>query len=491
MSIVVDLNNADFSLSSGVNLAYVNVSKVAGTYNHKVLLELTYVDYGATSPSTKTISFANSLDNSDNVLFDLTTIYETIVTPMIASAKGLDDDGFALMETIGSIHNMPNEITATTPLFCRSNLEFSGYSSFRGNGNYLTLKFYEMNSSTATGTPVKDASTEVVKNVFLMYGRANDDDPVQIEWTDYKLTGNTKKLLNSNYYEINGQPNIDIRLNDFHTCAFFNMCNVNQGARPQKLVFNYFNGSTQLGQLEALNLSGSGGGYDSDPTATGLQSTLFILHFGCGLENLQRLDMTESEYSGTKPDDVSGGRSAITHYTMKVVQVSTPSDLEKSKTYKFNIKNYCDRYEQTRLAFLNRFGVWEYYTFNKAKTSELKVEKQTMDMSKFTRQPNFGSVGGFLNSAYSPDLAKQGTRITSMNYDETFTLFTDYLEDYELEIMKDIMMSPQIHMLEGTTAKALILDNTSMTLKGEKETGLYKYEFKFKYALPKHKSILG
>ena len=77
---------------------------------------------------------------------------------------------------------------------------------------------------------------------------------------------------------------------------------------------------------------------------------------------------------------------------------------------------------------------------------------------------------------------------TSMKATETLTLFTDNLKDYQIEQIKDMMMSPQIHLLDGDNAKALILLTANMRLKGDKNRGLYSYELKFNYASPKSRS---
>ena len=67
-------------------------------------------------------------------------------------------------------------------------------------------------------------------------------------------------------------------------------------------------------------------------------------------------------------------------------------------------------------------------------------------------------------------------------------MFTDYLNESEVEQIKDLMMSPQIHLLDGENAKALILETSSMKLKREKNRGLYQYELKFKFANPKFRT---
>ena len=136
---------------------------------------------------------------------------------------------------------------------------------------------------------------------------------------------------------------------------------------------------------------------------------------------------------------------------------------------------------------MNRFGAWEYITLNKEKTEELQVKREYITKPVYNQSTGLSTFSNTLiDSAYPLDVAKQGMMTTSVNPTESFTLFTDNLKDYQIEQIKDMMMSPQIHLLDGDNAKALILEKTTMKLKGEKNTGLYEYELKFKYANPKY-----
>ena len=63
-----------------------------------------------------------------------------------------------------------------------------------------------------------------------------------------------------------------------------------------------------------------------------------------------------------------------------------------------------------------------------------------------------------------------------------------YLSEDKIEQIKDLMMSPQIHLLDGDNAKALILETSTMKLKREKNRGLFQYELKFSFANPKFRT---
>jgi len=495
MSLSVYINDTKFNLSTQINLFGASITPAVNTYNHQVLVELTYnLASNYNNPSiSKTVSFVQKTDGNGYCQFNLSDIYQTIVTPMIMGARKSDVASFGSPFSRESIHNLPLKSSATNYLFSWSILEGIPATSevdnqeFRGNANVLDFKFYEMNSTTADGIPQKDVATEITKKVFMFWGRANESDPIEINFDEYKMTGNTKKFLSSNYNYVDGIPNVNIGKDEYHTIAFLNRCEINPGSQPGMVTIVYYDASSNfLANLRLKNTQQTGGIYAEDTTDVEANKEGFYLHCGIGLKNLDKLTTNEF-YSGTLPSGVAGGIDAIKSYEVKMRDVSNINDM--STTYKFNVVDYCDRYEQSRIAYMNRFGAWEYMTFNKEKENDLDVKREYINKPLLSNIRGFQSLGDvFVDSSYPPNVAKQGKMTTSVSANESFTLFTDNLKDYEIDMVKDLMMSPQIHILEGEEAKALILETSNMKLKGDKNTGLYKYELRFKYASPKYRT---
>jgi len=440
MSISINLNNENFNLSTQKCPVAGVITPAVGTYNNKILLELTYYTwrFGVTPGNygSKTISFAfEPLNSSGDVTFDLSEIFKSIVTPMIMTAKQ-KRLSFSNNSSRESIHNLPVLTSATdTAIYSWSIVSADTNSDFGGNGNVVDLNFYEMNSTTPTGIPVKDVSTLITKKVFMMWGRANESDPVIIDFSEYKMDGVTKKFLSSNYNIVNGTAQIDIAKDELHTLAFLNRCEINN-VETYQLDIDYYNSSdVNIGNLTLGNASGTGGYYSADHTADALQTESFFLFVGAGLQNFENLDMSNSYYTGVKPSGATGGIDAISYYT---IQMKDPSLGAVSMLYRFNIKNYCDRYETTRLAFMNRYGAWEYMTFNKEKTSELQVEKTYTTKSQMDDINNFSAFDdSFLQGLYPKNVASAGKFARSVTSNETFTLHTDYLKSYEIDMIKD------------------------------------------------------
>lgn len=498
-NLTVTMNDDNFNISTGTNVVYLNTTtavypQVSGKYKYRFLIELTYNEnIGGGVGNTKTISFTQQVSyqkvGNSYATFDLSQIYQTIVTPQITNARLVQKSGGFSQEFYDNIHLLPSQGAGSNNYFTPGLLEDSqGMGAFRGVANVMTLNFYEMYSDTEDGVPVKQGTSDVFK-VFMFWGRGQEEDGVIFDFTPYKLTGSTKKLLSSNYNLSSSDTisNIDIGLNDYHTLAFLNLCEINLTAEPYKVAVEYYTSSGYiLGTLEIENTNTNGGKY-----TTITDTEFFYLYFGAGLENLQKLDTSDAGVTGTLPDSVGGGRSAIKSYS---IVIKNSSDVARSIIYNFNVVDYCNQYDVSRLSYMNRFGAWEYINLNKERTDELNVKKEYLT-SPLINQRSLQNLVSFdptaINTAYPLNNAKQGKTATSVSSEITTTMFTDYLDDAGVEQIKDMMMSPQIHLLDGENAKALILEKTSFRMKREKNRGLYQYELKFKFANPKFRATLG
>ena len=494
MALTVTMNDANFNISSGTNVVYLSTSTAifpatSGKYKFSFLLELTYnVDSSAV---TKTISFTQKISYTKNTIsyatIDLSQIYQSIVTPQITNATLIEKAGGISQEFYDNIHILPSQGATTNNFFTQGLLnEAQGMEAFRGVANVMQLNFFEMYSETPDGVAVKQGSA-TNKKVFMFWGRGQEEDGVIFDFSPFKLTGFTKKFLSSNYNIIADQSFNNIGLYEYHTLAFLNLCEINLTAEPYQVRVAYYSSPDATGllgsELVIQNITSNGGKY-----GVGTDNEFFYLYFGAGLENLQKLS---SSLTGDRPDDVPGGRSAIKSYR---IRTTDSSGQPSSMNYVFNIVNYCNQFDVSRLSYMNRFGAWEYITLNKERTDELKVKKDYITTPLINQRSLQNLVSFYpttINTAYPLNNAKQGKTATTVSSELTTTMFTDYLDDSGIEQIKDMMMSPQIHLMDGENAKALVLEKTSFKMKREKNRGLYQYELKFKFANPKFRTTLG
>ncbi len=483
-NLTIAVNDSGFNMSTGTNIAVVSTT-TTGDYKYRFLIEVTYNTQINTPLASKTISFTQQKNQEGLGIFNLSEIYRSIVTPQITSAF-LDNVGESVPYRHSSIHTMPYFNGANQLIFSAGLIgEVSGYESFRGVANVLFIKFWEYYATTPDGIPAKQG-TATSKDIYLLYGRGEADDPIIYDFSPYELSSTTKKFLSSNYNFDGTQYNINIGKEEYHTMAFLNRNAVNTSAQPYYIRVRFFNTSGAfISTLTLQNNSQAGGDYASTPSD--LANEKFYLFVGVGLKNLSEIDNTLSPYTGDVPSNGSVGGQVIGSYE---VSATTSGNAQVSYPYIFNIIEYCTMYEQSRLCYMNKFGAWDYITLNKDKEEEIKIHREYITKPLLNQANNLGGFGDeYLNASYPPDVAKQGKMTTSVKTDYMFTLFTDNLKDYEIDQIQDLMMSPQIHLLDGDNAKALVLETSNMKLKGAKNTGLYQYELKFRFANPKYRTI--
>ena len=160
-----------------------------------------------------------------------------------------------------------------------------------------------------------------------------------------------------------------------------------QQLKPDFLQAIYYDENDDvLGNLSMKQNHQTGGSYQATATDASANLEGFYLHGGVGLKNLDKLTIN-TLYFGTLPSNVSGGIDAIKRYT--ITMRNATNTLPMSLSYNFNVVDYCNRYEQSRIAYMNRFGAWEYMTFNKEKENDLDVKRE------YINKPLLSNIRGF------------------------------------------------------------------------------------------------
>tara|TARA_B110000908_G_scaffold84294_1_gene100723 strand:- start:6735 stop:8228 length:1494 start_codon:yes stop_codon:yes gene_type:complete len=105
----------------------------------------------------------------------------------------------------------------------------------------------------------------------------------------------------------------------------------------------------------------------------------------------------------------------------------------------------CKGYERIRLAWLNKFGVWDYYNFTKKNIRSTAIKRT-----------HFNQVKGDWNSQYfTKDGYNRGLTTLNTNLTEKITLNSDWFNnDVEAEWMEELFISPLVYILEDATNPA-------------------------------------
>jgi len=170
-----------------------------------------------------------------------------------------------------------------------------------------------------------------------------------------------------------------------------------------------------------------------------------ILYLGCYPANLQNSSTTFNAL-------VTAGTIQGSYYT---VQAFNEDDDVMSKLYTINVncpdlKNYVP----IRLAWLNQWGVWDYYTFTKKSSRTISAKGST-----YTQLEGTWNEAAFRLNGY-----RGGKKAFRVNATEKIKMNTDFVNESESEWFEELINSPEVYMLEGfqsDTAFALL--NTYVT----------------------------
>ena len=178
-------------------------------------------------------------------------------------------------------------------------------------------------------------------------------------------------------------------------------------------------------------------------TSTDLRFHLGYL--GCFPANLQN-------WNSTFKTLVTAGTIQGGYYT---VQAFDNTDQARSKEYTINV-NCPDlrNYESIRLAWLNQWGAWDYYTFTKKSSRTLSTKGSTYTQLKGTWNEAAFNLTGY----------RGGKKAFRVNATEKIKMNTDFVSEADSEWFEELINSPEVYMLEGfQTDTAFALLNTYVT----------------------------
>lgn len=482
-------------MSTGTNII-ICTTTTTNVFKFRFHCRVTYYIDGETA--TKQSIFVQPKNSNGVGVFNMMEIYRSVVTPMIRTHSLQNHKGTSIPADIWPIHNLPLNQYTDYYLFSRPFLsDSSGWLSFQGQCNKIELRFNEMYSTTAGGVPTIQGSPVDKKN-YVFYGRGERNDYPGTNVLDgYQLTGTDKLFLTNNYKTGNFGNKIGfIGRNQRMTMTFRN--GHDSGAAPtdtKYIRFIYYNSAgTILGFLVAENEDDSGGKYGG-VTGAGNDERSFFLIVGTGLKNLDELDTSMDPYSGVTPADAeSNMNDTIAYYT---IFAEDSSFNRISQVYRMNVTQPCGRYEETRLAYLNKFGCWEYINLNKERKEFLKVKRDTINKPIIHGEvPPLSVASGTQFNTYPENMPNQGVMVTNVKVEEELSLFTQNLDNNDLLRIQDLIMSPQIHMCvndengENTDEwVALICKTNKIDIKEKGVPRLYNYNLKFTFADPKYRTF--
>ena len=397
-----------------------NASVVSTYFNVKFIAEV-YISN--LTPSTATANLVGTFKTTPNTvgvgIFDFSAVVETHVKAdnlgsILSSYKG----ALSLAAPFPPIHIIDK--LSLNPNAMR----------------WMTIKFSIEGSTTATGIPSVISGQGVnsvdfkIFNGYVKYTNKLDEDDNDIG-LDIGIGSDTHLELGSTTASFlsNAPTTQYANINDYGTVGLLPL---NDNLSYMKFTYYKTDGTTATESV-LTNISSS---------SAIIQK---LLYFGCFPANLRN-------WSTTFQGLVTAGTIEGGYYTVQGFNVSNDA-ISALYTINVNCPNL-KNYEPIRLAWLNQWGAWDYYTFTLKSSRTISTQGSTYNQLEGTWNEAAFRLNGF----------KGGKRSFRVNATEKVTMNTDYVNESESEWFEDLINSPEVYMLEGyQTDTALSLLNTYVT----------------------------
>lgn len=132
----------------------------------------------------------------------------------------------------------------------------------------------------------------------------------------------------------------------------------------------------------------------------------------------------------------------------------------------------CSKYENYKISFVNKFGAIQDLWFNKKRTDDLNVKRDSFNTSTI-----YSSTSSVSYNTYDPT-----TIIQDVTSKKSITLNTGYLKDEYNETIRQLMQSEDIWITEGSNTLPVAVKDSSFKYKTHLNDKLVNYTVQFDYA---------
>lgn len=207
---------------------------------------------------------------------------------------------------------------------------------------------------------------------------------------------------------------------DYGTVAFFGYA----GTKVHEFFVEYFNDEGALGTDTIVQNTPNGG--SSTPSS---DARTLLMYLGIFPGNLRNWSTTfQSAVSASPP---------ITYYTFYAKDIAGN---RISRIMRINI--LCPNllgYEPIRLGWLNKWGVWDYYTFNKKSVTTTSTKR-----IKYTQRS-----GSWNQDVYNISGYKGGEKNLKVNANEKIKMSTDFVTETESLWFEELINSTEVYIIKG------------------------------------------
>ena len=159
----------------------------------------------------------------------------------------------------------------------------------------------------------------------------------------------------------------------------------------------------------------------------------------------------------------SGNFSTCVYYTVRTNGTGGGAFFGRSEVFKIYIDTECQRYPSRRLHWLNKFGVWDSFTFDLVSTDSTKVEG-----NRYEKEKGIWDAENYVYPLYQGE----GTTF-SKRAEDTLTLNSDWIkEDVQQWLVRELYESPKVYLESDGNFEPVNVTNASYKLKVSRRDGL-------------------
>ena len=162
----------------------------------------------------------------------------------------------------------------------------------------------------------------------------------------------------------------------------------------------------------------------------------------------------------------------VTNYTVTLMDSGLPSFA--SQVYSFDINRDCSPYENFELIYLDRFGSFIPFNFDRA-------SKQTISNKKTDFKQNYGSYNSVANT-YGWEGKDRGTKRLDTDIRELINIQSNWVTEVQGAKVIELMNSPEVYLNDGTQLISINIKTSSLVQKKRITDGLINYQLSFEYS---------
>ena len=275
-------------------------------------------------------------------------------------------------------------------------------------------------SSTAEGGEVTDVlRMSYTSSILRAFNGTRQYDEIDINFTnDYVLSVATDSFLTS----YNG-----VKRNYVYDLSTISYIAATSGVIPTHAVFNFYNKTTGITGTYGMTVSTTASRVD---VPTGYANAILRNDSSLSLPLINVLAAGENGYYTVRMATWSSYPSGSPTY---LSQPFTYSIMPNHDSGAFGCSTPTGReFDLIQIAFLNKYGAFEYMTFALVNKRTIKVNRK-----KYKKV-----------LAYNYIMGDRGNTIFDMNVTEELTLNSDWLNDEEALLVSDLISSPEVYIIQ-------------------------------------------